>query len=134
MTTNRPAWDPGMASWNESSAALTEMMTEAVENSSSVPTGRSRVFTGFRPPDLLVLDRCTFGIGSVGSTTGRSRNGSDPGIKLGGRGIPPYLASGTSYSRSTTSNNRSCTSQLRSGTFLPGSTTLLGRIQASNTI
>jgi len=49
-------------------------------------------------------------------------------------GIPADLRSGTSYSRSTTSNNGSCTSQLRSGTFLLGSTTLLGRIQASYTI
>jgi len=50
-------------------------------------------------------------------------------------GISPDLRSGgTSYLRSTTYNNRSCTSQLRPGTFLLGSTTLLGRIQASNTI
>jgi len=49
-------------------------------------------------------------------------------------GVKLDLRSGTSYSRSTTSNNKSCTSQLRSGTFLLGSTTLLGRIQASNTI
>ena len=49
-------------------------------------------------------------------------------------GVKLDLRSGTFYSRSTTSNNKSCTSQLRSGTFLLGSTTLLGRIQASNTI
>jgi len=49
-------------------------------------------------------------------------------------GIPSDLRSGTSYSTPTTSNNTSCTSQLRSDTLLLGSTTLLGRIQASNTL
>jgi len=48
-------------------------------------------------------------------------------------GVPPAGSQirGTSYSRSTTSSNGSCTSKLRSGNFLPGSTTLLRRIQAS---
>jgi len=59
-----------------------------------------------------------------------THHGVWPGVKLGG-GIPPDLRSATSYLRSITSNNRSCTSQLSSGTFLLGSTTLLGRIQAS---
>ena len=51
-----------------------------------------------------------------------------PGFKLGR--IPPDFRSGTPYLRST-SSNRSCTSQLRSGTFLPGSTSLLGRIHCN---
>ena len=48
-------------------------------------------------------------------------------------GVPPAGSQirGTSYSRSTTSSNGSCTSKLRSGNFLPRSTTLLRRIQAS---
>ena len=89
---------------------------------------------------LFSASRCSFAILTSGSLRrGYYRHSGlvacvvCTGVKLQG-GIPADLRSGTSYSRSTTSNNGSCSSQLRSGTFLLGSTTLLGRIQASYTI
>ena len=73
--------------------------------------------------------RCYFNVRSKADMS--QLNLPHAGVKL--REIPPDLRSGTSCLRSTTSNNRSCTSQLRSSIFLLGSTTLLGRIQASST-
>ena len=87
MATNQSAWNLTTPSWNDSGAA-TEMST-AKENG-GIQTGRNGIFSGFRPANSLLLDNCTFAIGSVeierglgidrragGRASSKSSSGSD---------------------------------------------------------